>query len=49
MLSVSSPFTDITFDEEVVDVLLADMTKTTTLSSLFSIKCIQLPQVGSWT
>lgn len=49
MLSISSPFTVITFDEEAVDVVLADMTKTTTLSSLFSVKCIQLLQVGAGT
>lgn len=35
MLSISSPFTVITFDEAVVDMVLADMTKITILSSLF--------------
>lgn len=34
MLSISSPFTVITFDEAVVDTVLADVTKITTLSLL---------------
>lgn len=35
VLSISSPFTVITFDQAVVDMVLADMTKITILSSLF--------------
>lgn len=35
MLSVSSPVTVITFDEEALDTALAEMTKITPLSSLF--------------
>lgn len=49
MLSISSPFTVITFDEEVLDTVLADMTKITTLSFLFSVKCIQLLQGDAGT
>lgn len=50
MLSVSSPFTVITFDEEAVDAVLADMTKITTLSSLFSGDWLQLLHgaEGTW-
>lgn len=47
MLSISSAFTVITF--EAVDMVLADMTKITTLSSLLSVKCIQLLQGGAGT
>lgn len=49
MLSVSSPFTVITLDEESLDAVLTDMTKITTLSSLFSVNCIQLLQGGAET
>lgn len=50
MLSVSSPVTVITFDEEALDTVLAEMTKITPLSSLFSsVKCVQLLQGGAGT
>ncbi len=49
MLSISSPFTVITFDEEALATVLVVMTKITTLSFLFSVKCIQLLQDGAGT